>query len=299
MDQKYFREIENIIRKNLDQRGMDKVNLLGDFEKGVKDLLKSSTVLIVTGFVIRDTLTGETDGPIGAISLAAALEELGKEVILITDKYSRDMLYNCCLVNDIIASIETVPYRDAEGFCDTLLKKYNPSHIVAIERPGRAKDGRCYSMRGEDLSDIVPNTDVLFKRSKELGITTLAVGDGGNEVGMGKVESFVKESVNKGDLINAVVSSDYLIVAGVSNWGGHALAAALSILSGTMMLHDSKTEKILLKSMLQAGAVDGCTKKSTLTVDGLSLEANLEILDQLRNIVKEALGEQIKNTLAV
>lgn len=299
MDQKYFREIENIIRKNLDQRGMDKVNLLGDFEKGVKDLLTSSTVLIVTGFVIRDTLTGETDGPIGAISLAAALEELGKEVILITDKYSRDMLYNCCLANDIIASIETVPYRDAEGFCDTLLKKYNPSHIVAIERPGRAKDGRCYSMRGEDLSDIVPNTDVLFKRSKELGITTLAVGDGGNEVGMGKVESFVKESVNKGDLINAVVSSDYLIVAGVSNWGGHALAAALSILSGTMLLHDSKTEKMLLESMLQAGAVDGCTKKSALTVDGLSLEANLEILDQLRNIVKEALGEQIKNTLAV
>ncbi len=299
MDQKYFREIENIIRKNLDQRGMEKINLLGDFEKGVEDLLTSSTVLIVTGFVIRDTLTGETDGPIGAISLAAALEELGKEVILITDKYSRDMLYNCCLVKELIASIEIVPYMDAEGFCNNLLKKYNPSHIVAIERPGRAKDGRCYSMRGENLSDIVPNTDILFKRSKALGITTLAVGDGGNEVGMGKVASFVKDSVNKGDLINAAVSSDYLIVAGVSNWGGHALAAALSILSGTMLLHDSKTEKILLESMLQAGAVDGCTKESTPTVDGLSLEVNLEILDQLRNIVKEALNEQTENVLAV
>lgn len=299
MDQKYFREIENIIRKNLDQRGMEKINLLGDFEKGVKDLLTSSTVLIVTGFVIRDTLTGETDGPIGAISLAAALEELGKEVILITDKYSRDMLYNCCLVKDILTSIETVPYRDAEGFCNTLLKNYNPSHIVAIERPGRTKDGRCYSMRGEDLSDIVPNTDVLFKRSKELGIRTLAVGDGGNEVGMGKVASLIKDSVNKGELINAAVSSDYLIVAGVSNWGGHAIAAALSILTNAMLLHDSNTEKILLESMLEAGAVDGCTKKSTPTVDGLSLEANLEILDQLRNIVKEALNEQTETVLAV
>ena len=38
--------------------------------------------------------------------------------------------------------------------------------------------------------------------------------------------------------------------------------------------------------MLEAGAVDGCTKKSAMTVDGLRLEDNLEILESLRNIVK-------------
>lgn len=299
MNEKYFMEIENIIRKNLDQRGMDKINLLGEFENGAKNLLTSSTVLIVTGFVIRDTLTGETDGPIGAISLASALEELGKKVILVTDEYSKDMLYNCCLVKGIVAPIEIVPYKESEEFCSELLEKYSPSHVVAIERPGRSNDGNCYSMRGENLSDIVPNTDVLFEKSKKLGITTLAVGDGGNEVGMGKVSSFVRDSVNKGSQISAVISVDYLVVAGVSNWGGHALTAALSILSGTMLLHDSKTEKQLLKSMVEAGAVDGCTKKSTLTVDGLSLEENLKILDSLRNVVEEVLNGRRKNILAV
>ncbi|MCT4563476.1 MAG: DUF4392 domain-containing protein [Maledivibacter sp.] len=285
MNQNYFIDIENIIRKNLEKRGMDKINLLGEFENAVKDIYNGSTVLIVTGFVIRSSLTGETDGPIGAISLASALEKLGKKVVLVTDKYSRDMLYNCCIVKDVKASIEVVPHYNTDKFCNELLEKYQPSHIVAIERPGRAKDGHCYSMRGEDLSDLVPDTDILFIKSKEQGIVSLAVGDGGNEVGMGKVSSFVIDSVNKGEQICAAISTDYLIVAGVSNWGGHALAAALSIISGTMLLHDSKIEKRLLEVMIEAGAVDGCTKKGTLTVDGLSLEDNIEILENLRSIV--------------
>ncbi|PAB59048.1 DUF4392 domain-containing protein [Anaeromicrobium sediminis] len=299
MDEKYFIEIENIIRKNLDERGMDRINLPGEFKKGVKDLLKSSTVFIVTGFVIRDTLTGETDGPIGAISLASALENLGKKVVLVTDKYSKEMLYNCCMVKHMKTPIEVVPYNNAEEFCNDLLIKYNPSHIVGIERPGRAMDGCCYSMRGEDLSDLVPNTDILFEKSKELGITTLAVGDGGNEVGMGKVTSFVVNSVNKGGQICANTATDYLIVAGVSNWGGHALVAALSILSHTMLLHDSITEILLLESMLRAGGVDGCTKKPTLSVDGLSLDENLQILERLRRIVEKALNKQREKIVAV
>lgn len=299
MDQNYFIEIENIIRKNLDKRGMDKINLLGEFENAVKELYTSSTVFIVTGFVVRDSLTGETDGPIGAISLASALEKLGKKVVLVTDKYSKDMLYNCCIVKDIKAPIEVISHDNTEKFCNDLLKKYKPSHIVAIERPGRAKDGCCYSMRGEDLSDLVPNTDILFTKSKELGITTLAIGDGGNEVGMGKVSSFVINSVNKGEQICAAISTDYLIVAGVSNWGGHALSAGLSLLTNTMLLHDNKTEIFLLKNMLEVGAVDGCTKKSTLTVDGLSLDENIEILERLRNIVELELNRQVESICAV
>lgn len=299
MNQNYFKQIENIIRKNLDKRGMDKINLLGEFENAVKDIYTSSTILIVTGFVVRDSLTGETDGPIGAISLASALEELGKEVVFVTDEYSKDMLYNCCIVKGVKAPIEVVSHDDTEKLCNDILEKYQPSHIVAIERPGRGRDGRCYSMRGEDLSDLVPNTDILFIKAKKRGIVSLAVGDGGNEVGMGKVSSFVIDSVNKGQQICAAISTDYLIIAGVSNWGGHALAAGLSILSNTMLLHDSKTEIRLLEGMLEAGAVDGCTKKATLTVDGLSLKDNIEILEKLRSIVEFKFDRQVENICAV
>lgn len=288
-----FIELENIIRKNLDRRGMDGVPIKGELESGAKELLTSSTVFIVTGFVIKKTLSGETDGPLGAISLAKALEEIGKKVVLISDKYSEMILHNCKSVKNVVANIEIVPYKNSKEFSMMLLNKYNPSHIVGIERPGRTIDERCYSMSGEDISDIVPNTDIIFEKAMELDIKTLAIGDGGNEVGMGKVLSYITKTIEMGDRICASVSTDYLIVAGVSNWGGHGITAALSILTGRMLLHDLEMEVKLLKSMLDAGAVDGCTKKNTLSVDGLSIDENLKVLNELRNCVKVA----FKNSL--
>lgn len=291
MNQIYYSGIDKIIRKNLENRGMDKIHLLGEIEAGSKSLYLSKTVMIVTGFVIRDTLTGETDGPLGAIALASALEQLGKNVILVTDIYTERILQNCCRIKGIKAPIEIVPRENAALFCDLIIQTYKPTHIVSIERPGMAQDGHYYSMRGEDLSDIVSNADHLFINAKRLGIVTLAVGDGGNEIGMGKVAPMIRKYVNKGEHISAVVSTDYLIVAGVSNWGGHALTAALSLLDSRMLLHDRFTEIQLLEEMVSSGAVDGCTKKSSLTVDGLSLEDNLEVLEKLRHLVKVALEE--------
>ncbi|QZY54032.1 DUF4392 domain-containing protein [Crassaminicella profunda] len=298
MYRSYFEELENIMRKNLDKRGMDKIRLTGELEKGTRELLESKVVFIVTGFCIKDALKGETDGPIGAVSLAGALENLGKEVILITDEYSRDMVYRCCLVKGIVAPVKIVPYEEAEAFCEKLIEIHKPSHIVAIERPGKAKDGKYYSMRGEDLSDIIPNTDPLFKKGKELKIKTLAVGDGGNELGMGKVSSFVRNNVPNGEKICASISADYLIVAGVSNWGAHAIVGALSLMTNQMLLHDLKTEICLLEEMIKAGGVDGCTKRCELTVDGLSLEENLEILQKLRSVAESVINKHKNNMLA-
>jgi hypothetical protein len=229
---------------------------------------------------------GETDGPIGAISLAGALEHLGKKVVLVTDEYSKKILYSCREVKGLTCPIEIIPAGSESLFCKNLIEKYRPTHAIAIERPGRALDGCRYSMKGEDISDIVPNTDILFEEANKHGNVTIAVGDGGNEVGMGKVRSYVIDSVNNGNKICAAFNTDFLIIAGVSNWGGHALSAALSILTQTMLLHDAETEEELLRSIVEAGAVDGCTKERTMTVDGLSMEENFNIIDLLRSTVE-------------
>ena len=84
----YFKKLEKVITYNLDRRGMEGVNLIGELEKAATSLKKADTVLIVTGFVIKDKLFGETDGPIGAVSVAKALKMLGKSAIIITDIYS-------------------------------------------------------------------------------------------------------------------------------------------------------------------------------------------------------------------
>jgi hypothetical protein len=289
MYQSCFESLEEIIRKNLQKRGMEKIRLEGELEKAASELLKGTTVFIVTGFVIRHTLTGETDGPIGAISLAGALESLGKKVVLITDIYSKDILQQGLKARGLKTAVEIILHEKAEEFSKQLLIKYCPSHIVAIERCGRAIDGKCYSMRGEDLSDIVPNTDVIFEKARKKGVVTIAVGDGGNEIGMGKVRADIIDSVYKGRKICAVFSTDFLIVAGVSNWGGHALTAALSLKTNKMLLHDVTAETHILKSIVNAGAVDGCTKKRELTVDGLSLGDNLGVLERLKKTVEFAM----------
>ena len=48
---------------------------------------------------------------------------------------------------------------------------------------------------------------------------------------MGKVHQQVIEHIQNGRNIASTVATDYLVTAGVSNWGGSALVAALGVLS--------------------------------------------------------------------
>lgn len=282
---KTLSKIEELVGNDAGCRGLGGSLLRGELEKAVKSLYLSSRVFIVTGFCIKDAMIGETDGPMGAASLANALLQLGKEVTLVTDKYSQSLLSACCGVLKINIPIFVVPDKGAEGYCIELLDSNPPTHVVAVERPGRARDNKCYSMRGEDITEVVPNTDPLFEEAQKRGIVTIAVGDGGNEMGMGKIKEIIVQKVNNGEKISAVTAADHLIIAGVSNWGGHGLAAAFSILASKMLLHDTGEELEMLKAMVEVGAVDGCSKNCECTVDGLSLETNLNVVKELREIV--------------
>ena len=57
----------------------------------------------------------------------------------------------------------------------------------------------------------------------------ISVGDGGNEVGMGKVQELVKKNIMDGDIICADTTCDYLIVADTSNFGGYVIVEAIII----------------------------------------------------------------------
>nr|KAF6483986.1 D-glutamate cyclase [Rousettus aegyptiacus] len=48
---------------------------------------------------------------------------------------------------------------------------------------------------------------------------------------MGKVKEAVKRHIRNGDVIACDVEADSAVIAGVSNWGGYALACALYILN--------------------------------------------------------------------
>lgn len=74
-----------------------------------------------------------------------------------------------------------------------------------------------------------PYSSLSAKKSGK--IATIGIGDGGNEIGMGKVHQMVVDGINNGQHIATTVATDHLITSGVSNWGGSALVAALAILS--------------------------------------------------------------------
>lgn len=61
----------------------------------------------------------------------------------------------------------------------------------------------------------------------------IGIGDGGNEVGMGKIYNEIVncDAIKHASEIACVTSCDHLIVCGVSNWGGYGLSTAIAILA--------------------------------------------------------------------
>src|SRR5207245_3727889 len=72
------------------------------------------------------------------------------------------------------------------------------------------------------------------------------------------------------------------VVAGVSNWGGYGVVAALGRLTGVDLLHTPEIERRLIAACVAAGGCDGITRRREPTVDGLSAEAHAGIVDLLR-----------------
>lgn len=281
-----FDEIEKIIKHNIEKRGLGKVKLQGQLRNCVNQLNISDNVVIVTGFPVKSANIGETDGPPGSLALAYALQELNKRTIIVTDKYSENLIKVGKKLLNLNTEIYIFKEENANEQAEEIIDKYNPDHIIAIERPGRGEDDKCYSMYGEDITAYCPNTDILFLKAKENKILTSAIGDGGNELGMAKIKEIVRSDVRNGSIICAQFETDNLIVAGVSNWGAFGICAGLSMINNRdLMLEEDIYEKLLIE-IVKSGAVDGCSKKREITVDGLSYEENLKIFNKLKELVE-------------
>ena len=257
-----------------------------------KSLLHSNHVIIITGFCVPSKQIGETDGPPGALVLGRSLSLLGKRVTIVSDSYSMPLLEAGSRALDFECSLISIPAGkpQADRSIIGLLESNCPDHLIAIERPGKASDGHSYSMRGELLDHLIPQLDLFFTHSLAKKTTTIAIGDGGNEMGMGNAYPQIKQHVPLGKLIGCITPSDHLIPAGVSNWAAYGLAGVLSVLSGLHTLPPTDSERKVLEAMVAAGAVDGCTKHAEATVDGLSQEAYMHAINSIHKTVTEIIS---------
>jgi hypothetical protein len=132
-------------------------------------------------------------------------------------------------------------------------------------------------MRGIDVTDRMCAAHVLFD-DRRRSLTTIGIGDGGNEIGMGKVPwEVIRANVPLGGTIACRVATDFLIVAGVSNWGAYGLAAGVWLARGRRLdpsIFDPKRERVLLQIMVERGPlVDRVSRRPQVSVDGLDFEA--------------------------
>jgi hypothetical protein len=300
--------IREVFQQDVGRRGLrtdPEDNLItrtaGDFEAACRSLAdaRAASVVVVTGFWIAtaEPPAHETDGPPGALFLARALAPLGIRVQIAADEGCRSALeagIDEC--GSLLAGVEVLtlpPPGHAwgawlESDWRPLVQRIGLTHLIAVERVGPSHhDGRCYSARGRDITEQTPPAHHLFEDAAlRRSITTIGIGDGGNEIGMGKIpREVIARNIPRGDRIACRVAVDHLLVAGVSNWGAYGLAAGTRLLRGAAndaALFDPERERRILEIMVTNGPlVDGVLGRPQATVDGLPFEQDAEVLRQL------------------
>jgi hypothetical protein len=278
--------IDHLLALDPGARGIARFFVAGGAASAARALYRGGRALLTTGFALGPGLP-ETDGPPGAAVLGRALRRLGSEVVYVTDAVTVPPLEAALKVLGEPADIVTF-HASAGGAEETarrLLAEYTPAFLVAVERPGRTASGDYLSMRAESVRDWNGPLDALFLARAPRGVrrpVTIGVGDGGNEIGMGNVRARVARVSAQARRFASVVTVDHLVVAGTSNWGAYGIVAELSRLAGRDLLHTSDEEQAMVVACVQAGAVDGVTRRGEPTVDRLPSGAHTGILELLR-----------------
>ncbi len=119
-------------------------------------------------------------------------------------------------------------------------------------------------MQKEDITEHTASLDDLFILAKGR-ILTIGIGDGGNEIGMGKFEKIIDAELN---VNSCIVDTDETIIATISNWGAYGLISYLELLSNNSLLPTFGEVDQYLDYILELGSVDGVTGIKNRSVDG-------------------------------
>lgn len=264
-----------------------------------------SVVGILTGFPSRSFLlegVTETDGPVGAAILARFVEEvLGAVPVIFTERRVAHYSANCCTVAGLLVGTPEQALRSKNGphkaavaavvsvstdrdearqQAPEYMDQFQPAALIAIEQPGLSDDGYAYTAAGRRITDhLLAKMDYLFDEAEKRDVLRIGIGDNGNEIGMARIKEAVW-SVPNGRRIAASRSSDYLIVAGNSNWGGYGLSAALeAVCTGqTRVLHRVDVPAVLRRCAAD-GAIDGTTSRPEPYSDGTPPGLNQSVID--------------------
>jgi hypothetical protein len=291
--------IDHLLALDPGRRGIEGFFVPGGALGAARALTGAGSVLICTGFVVAEGMA-ESDGPPGAAVLGRALRRLGARVRYTSDPAVLPVLEAALRALDEPADV--FAYPEGPAAAREVLEREQPTHLVAIERPGRGRQGDYLNARGVSVAAWNRPLDEMFvwsgvrrhgsrperpargARGSARPVdprrrpVTIGVGDGGNEIGMGCVRARLAREGALMARIASVVAVDHLVVAGVSNWGAYGIVAQLGRLTGRRLLHAPSDERRLIDACVKAGAVDGLTRRSEPTVDALDADTHAAVV---------------------
>ena len=288
--------IDHLLALDPARRGIAGFFRPGGAQAAARALTGAGSVLIVTGFIVAEGMP-ETDGPPGAAVLGRALRRMGARVRYTSDAAALPPLE--AALRALGEPPDVFAYPEGTDAAEEVLARERPSHLIAIERPGRCRSGDYLNMRGISVAEWNRPLDEMFllahRRRKQRSPAaprtgrprpepgwraplTIGIGDGGNEIGMGSVRTLLAREGRMVARTASVVPVDHLVVAGVSNWGAYGIVAQLGRITGESLLHTPAEELRMIDACMKAGAVDGITRRREPTVDTLSADTHAALV---------------------
>jgi len=158
--------VDHLLALDPGARGIEKFFQPGGARRAAQTLARARRVIVTTGFAV-DGGVPETDGPPGAAVLGRALRLIGADVRYVSDTATLPVL--AAALTALGERADVIRYPDGSDAARELLAHHGPTHLVAVERPGRARDGTYRTMRGIDVSQWNAPIDELFVEASRTG----------------------------------------------------------------------------------------------------------------------------------
>lgn len=276
-------------------------------------LMKDSLVYILTGFVLPTHKKAEMDGIVSSMLLARALVRgYNAKPVIICPEDNLPAVKSLSAVmglhlfddlkemNEYSISMSYIICPKEEDKAEKLAKSLDtPDAVISVEAPGANRRGVYHNATGIDVTELEAKADIIFEEMKKKGVLNIAVGDLGNEIGMGAIKEKICRyvpyaaegecSCGCGGGIASEVSADNIITAAVSDWGCTGMIAALAYLRRDIdILQNEALQREAIITASRSGMID-MTGWVVPAVDGVDCEVNVHILRLMRDIVKSTM----------
>lgn len=275
----------------------------------VEQIKPGDFVYILTGFILLPHKQPETDGIVSSMLLARCLvQAFDAKPVIICPQENLECVKKCANVVGLhcyedIDKVAELPIsmgvitftkdrQEAEKQADEIIAKKLPKAVIAIESAGANEVGEYHNAVGMNITELEAKTDILFQKLVDKGVLNFAIGDLGNETGMGALAEHIRKYVPftdknqckcscKGGIL-AATKADNILTATLSDWGCYGLMAAIAFLKKDIdIFHKGDMEMEVMRVASRCGMVD-MTGSLIPGIDGFNAKMNANIVELMR-----------------